>query len=159
MFCLFLFNLVLLRCTSMAAPSCWEATLEQVRFSSIYLVTVYKSPDDNTASIDFFICQDLASFSSVTWSLSRSNTGGCPHISLLHQDYGTKNISTNYSIILICKTLRVGPLGFMCVPDDEIPGNAGLLDQVKHFHHQFCHCHHFCRFSSQFFMQNYSCWL
>ena len=86
----------------------------------------------------FIICQDLANFSSVTWSLSRSNTGGCPHISLLHQDYGTKNISTNYSII-ICKTFRVGPLGFMCLPDDEIPGNAGLLDQVKHFHHQFCH--------------------
>ena len=61
------------------------------------------------------------------------------YISLLHQDYGTKNISTKYSIILICKTLRVGPLGFMCLPDDEIPGNAGLLDQVKHFHHQFCH--------------------
>ena len=39
------------------------------------LETVYKYPDDNSASIDFFICQDLASFSSVTWSLSRSNTG------------------------------------------------------------------------------------
>ena len=26
---------------------------------------------------------------------------------------------------------RVGPLGFMCLPDDEIPGNAGLLDQVS----------------------------
>ena len=134
---MFLFNLVLLRCTSMAAHSCWEVTLEQVLFSSTSLETFYKSPDDNSASIDFFICQDLASFSSVTWSLSRSNTGGCPHISLLHQDYGTKRMSTMVSII-IRKTLRVGPLGFMCLPDDEIPGNAGLLDQVKHFHHQFC---------------------
>ena len=60
------------------------------------------------------------------------------YISLLHQDYGTKRMSTMVSII-IRKTLRVGPLGFMCLPDDEIPGNAGLLDQVKHFHHQFCH--------------------
>ena len=45
----------------------------------------------------------------------------------------------NTDVIIICKTFRVGPLGFMCLPDDEIPGNAGLLDQVKHFHHQFCH--------------------
>ena len=85
----------------------------------------------------FIICQDLANFSSVTWSLSRSNTGGCPHICLRHRDYGTKHMNTD--VIIICKTFRVGPLGFMCLPDDEIPGNAGLLDQVKHFHHQFCH--------------------
>merc|ERR1719175_213949 len=33
-------------------------------------------------------------------------------------------------MVLVSIQYRVGPLGFMCLPDDEIPGNAGLLDQL-----------------------------
>ena len=45
----------------------------------------------------------------------------------------------NEEVVLVAMNYRLGHLGFMCLPDDEIPGNAGLLDQVKHLHHQFCH--------------------
>jgi len=33
-------------------------------------------------------------------------------------------------MILVEMQYRVGPLGFMCLPDDEIAGNMGLLDQA-----------------------------
>merc|ERR1712037_431912 len=33
-------------------------------------------------------------------------------------------------MVLVSIQYMVGPLGFMCLPDDEIPGNAGLLDQL-----------------------------
>lgn len=33
-------------------------------------------------------------------------------------------------IVLVEMQYRVGPLGFMCLPDDEIAGNMGLLDQA-----------------------------
>jgi len=32
-------------------------------------------------------------------------------------------------MVLVAMQYRVGPLGFMCLPDDEIAGNMGLLDQ------------------------------
>jgi len=32
-------------------------------------------------------------------------------------------------MIIVAMQYRVGPLGFMCLPDDEIAGNMGLLDQ------------------------------
>lgn len=32
-------------------------------------------------------------------------------------------------MIIVEMQYRVGPLGFMCLPDDEIAGNMGLLDQ------------------------------
>merc|ERR1712055_561781 len=32
-------------------------------------------------------------------------------------------------MILVAIQYRVGPLGFMCLPDDEVAGNMGLLDQ------------------------------
>ena len=32
-------------------------------------------------------------------------------------------------MVLVEMQYRVGPLGFMCLPDDEIAGNMGLLDQ------------------------------
>ena len=33
-------------------------------------------------------------------------------------------------IILVEMQYRVGPLGFFCLPDDEIAGNMGLMDQA-----------------------------
>ena len=32
-------------------------------------------------------------------------------------------------MVLVAMQYRLGPLGFMCLPDDEIAGNMGLLDQ------------------------------
>ena len=32
-------------------------------------------------------------------------------------------------MVIVEMQYRVGPLGFMCLPDDEIAGNMGLLDQ------------------------------
>ena len=32
-------------------------------------------------------------------------------------------------MVLVAMQYRMGPLGFMCLPDDEIAGNMGLLDQ------------------------------
>jgi len=34
-----------------------------------------------------------------------------------------------HDMVLVAIQYRVGPLGFMCLPDDEIAGNMGLLDQ------------------------------
>ena len=33
--------------------------------------------------------------------------------------------------MLVSLQYRVGPLGFLCLPDDQIAGNVGLMDQVK----------------------------
>ena len=33
-------------------------------------------------------------------------------------------------VVLVEVQYRVGPLGFFCLPDDEIAGNMGLLDQL-----------------------------
>lgn len=32
-------------------------------------------------------------------------------------------------MVLVAMQYRVGPLGFMCLPNDEVAGNMGLLDQ------------------------------
>merc|ERR1711910_271077 len=45
-------------------------------------------------------------------------------------------------MILVAMQYRVGPLGFMCLPDDEIAGNMGLLDQnlaLKWVHDHISH--------------------
>ena len=34
------------------------------------------------------------------------------------------------SQVLVSLQYRVGPLGFLCLPDDQIGGNVGLMDQV-----------------------------
>ena len=33
-------------------------------------------------------------------------------------------------VVLVEMQYRLGPLGFMCLPDDDIAGNMGLLDQT-----------------------------
>ena len=33
--------------------------------------------------------------------------------------------------MLVSLQYRVGPLGFLCLPDDQIAGNVGLMDQVR----------------------------
>ena len=35
------------------------------------------------------------------------------------------------SQVLVSLQYRVGPLGFLCLPDDQIGGNVGLMDQVE----------------------------
>ena len=36
--------------------------------------------------------------------------------------------------VLVSLQYRVGPLGFICLPDDQIAGNVGLMDQVRNCH-------------------------
>ena len=36
-----------------------------------------------------------------------------------------------YFQVLVSLQYRVGPLGFLCLPDDQIGGNVGLMDQVE----------------------------
>ncbi|KAF4532445.1 hypothetical protein B566_EDAN019120 [Ephemera danica] len=36
----------------------------------------------------------------------------------------------DYDVILVVAHYRLGPFGFLCLDTDDIPGNAGMLDQV-----------------------------
>ncbi|CAB3381264.1 Hypothetical predicted protein [Cloeon dipterum] len=37
----------------------------------------------------------------------------------------------DHDVVLVVPHYRLGPLGFFCLHTDEIPGNAGMLDQVE----------------------------
>ena len=61
--------------------------------------------------------RDMVKFWFSTWNLQTSDLTWIPTWQVL--------VSLQY---------RVGPLGFLCLPDDEIGGNVGLMDQVRNCH-------------------------
>ena len=49
-------------------------------------------------------------------------------------NFRTKTLKYFFPQVLVSLQYRVGPLGFLCLPDDEIAGNVGLMDQVQKQH-------------------------
>ena len=43
--------------------------------------------------------------------------------------YDGRNLAAHYDVIVVSIQYRVGPLGFLFLPDSDAPGNAGLVDQ------------------------------
>lgn len=76
---------------------------------------------------------------SCCWSMSSGSGDGCPVIVWLHDgsfqtsdggpsSYGPKLIM-DYNVIFVSINYRLGPMGFLSLENDDVPGNFGLWDQ------------------------------
>ena len=87
----------------MVGPSCWEGTL---------VLDLGNSWSETWYYHRFLLCHQFEILYLVRYS------GYLSSMLLLSQ-------------VLVSLQYRVGPLGFLCLPDDQIGGNVGLMDQVE----------------------------
>ncbi|KAL9962059.1 hypothetical protein ACROYT_G031124 [Oculina patagonica] len=122
------------------SPTPWKNTLNATSFGKScpqnpnFFVNSTKDTDEQCLTINVFIPQDKAnpntSLPVMVWIYGGGYNQGGAGISIYNAAY----LATEGGVMVVTFNYRVGVLGFLSTGTKEIPGNFGLLDQVKALH-------------------------
>ena len=122
------------------SPTPWKTTRNATSFGNMcpqnpnLVVNSTKHTAEQCLTINVYIPQDVAKLDALlpvmVWIYGGSYVSGGSGAKIYNGDY----LATEGEVIVVTFNYRVGVLGFLSTGTKEIPGNFGLLDQVKALH-------------------------
>lgn len=122
------------------SPTPWKTTRNATSFGKLcpqppnVFVKSTNETDEQCLTINVYIPQDKAKFNALlpvmVWIYGGGYLIGGSGVGAYNGGY----LATEGEVIVVTFNYRVGALGFLSTGTKEMPGNFGLLDQVKALH-------------------------
>ncbi|KAJ7388538.1 hypothetical protein OS493_037056 [Desmophyllum pertusum] len=122
------------------SPTPWKTTLNTTSFGKScpqnpnVVVNSTKNTDENCLTINVFVPQDNVKQSALLPVMVWIYGGGFSVGSSAFSSYNGAYLATEGGVMVVTFNYRLGVLGFLSTGTEDIPGNFGLLDQVKALH-------------------------
>nr|CAD7196778.1 unnamed protein product [Timema douglasi] len=129
----------------------WNETLDATKFNRRCPTSSADSTDEPSDAFDTGPLEDCLHINVYTPQLGTNNASGFPVLFYIHggsfrvgsaRDFRPEFL-VDRDVVLVVPQYRLGPLGFLSLQTEDIPGNVGLLDILLALHWVKDHIHLF----------------
>lgn len=119
------------------SPKPWTTTLNATAFgmscpqSTSIVVTSNATMSENCLTVNVFVPENKAQQNVLLPVMVWIYGGGFSFGSSAYKNYDGSYLATEGEVVVVTFNYRLGVLGFLSTGTKDLPGNFGLLDQVK----------------------------